>query len=197
MFLEDDFKKWFSNKESRFCRIGGCRSTVVSCNPALFNVEVRPTTSLSTVSNMMMIKIVMTMTIMMTMIFIIMMIVQCWGEADNKPHNIKTWNNFKTSSSQLWSNSKKTSSQLWDNCQMLRWGWQEASLQSPIPAPWPFRCATNSGQIITTFLKSNCHCVAKSTYLRKTAIYYKGLRSNSRLQSWNVCTIMKFAEKKF
>ena len=44
-------------------------------------------------------------------------LVQCWGEADNKPHNIKTWKNFKTSSSQLWSNSKKNSSQLWDNCQ--------------------------------------------------------------------------------
>ena len=34
-------------QRGRLCRIGGCRSTVVSCNPALFNVEVRPTTSLT------------------------------------------------------------------------------------------------------------------------------------------------------
>ena len=34
-------------QRGRLCRIGGCRSTVVSSNPALFNVEVRPTTSLT------------------------------------------------------------------------------------------------------------------------------------------------------
>ena len=100
------FQEMIFKQRGRLCRIGGCRSTVVSCNPALFNVDVRPTTSLSTVSNSMMIMIVITMTIMMTMIFIIMMLVECWGKADNKPPNINTWNNFKTSSSQLWSNSK-------------------------------------------------------------------------------------------
>ena len=41
------FQEMIFKQRGRLCRIGGCRSTVVSCNPVLFNVEVRPTTSLT------------------------------------------------------------------------------------------------------------------------------------------------------